>query len=198
MESVCGYQASVLLLYCVDTNRMGDLASHLGQPYAMDPAWMCTTGAVDTVMAAQTAAIAARSLGLDYLFTNGIHRGDPQRVFTTLELPERDCLPLVALLLGYSAKERGPRKGRWCGPGIIHHGRYQRLTRDERNAQVAAYDDPHQNLGLNQVWRDKGCAHYLEFLFTQWCRPFDAGKQPPSAMTTILRRQGFIHAAPVA
>lgn len=193
MKSICGFQAPVLLLYCIDTNRMADLAQHLGCPYGMDPAWMITTGAVDAVMAAQTAAIAARSLGIDSLFTNGIHRGDPERVFAALDLPERNCLPLIAVLLGYAKEDDGKRKGRLCGPGLIHYGRYHRLTADERRAQIAEYDDPKRHLGLCQDWAEKGAAHYLEFVFTQWCKPFDATTQAPTAMTGVLQKHGFIH-----
>jgi nitroreductase len=193
MKSLCGYQASVLLLYCIDTNRMAGLARHLGCRFSTDPALMLTTFAVDTIMAAQTAAIAARSLGIDSLFTNGIHRGDPERAFSALELPERDCLPLIALLLGYARQNHRKRKGRLSGPGIIHYDRYHRPTEAECDILVAEYDDPGRNLGLIQDWHGKDAAHYLEWLFTKWCKPFDAGILPPSAMSTTLRKHGFIH-----
>ena len=194
MKTVCGYQASALLLYCIDTNRMADLARHLGCRFAQDPAWLATTGAVDTVMAAQTAVIAARSLGIDSLFTNGIHRGDPERVFAALDLPERNCLPLIALLLGYPDKPVARRKGRLNGPGIVHHGRYHRLSAAECDAVVAEYDAPQRHLGLVEDWREKGAAHYLEWLFTR--KPFDADTEPLSAMSITLRKHGFIHAIP--
>lgn len=193
MNNVCGYQASVLLLYCIDTNRMTDLAQHLGCRFSVDPAWLATTGAVDTILAAQTAAIAAHSLGIDSLFTNGIHRGDPERVFTALDLPAQNCLPLIALLLGYADKPALARKGRLRGYGIVHHGKYHRLSTTECDAVVTEYDDPARHLGLIEDWREKGSAHYLEWLFTKWARPFDAATEPPSAMSATLHKHGFIH-----
>lgn len=196
MKNVCGYQSSALLLYCIDTNRMTDLACHLGCRFSVDPAWLGTTGAVDTIMAAQTAVLAAQSLGIDSLFTNGIHRGDPERVFKALDLPERNCLPLIALLLGYADKPAAKRKGRLSGPGIVHHGKYHRLSATACDAVVAEYDDPRRHLGLIKDWRKKGSAHYLEWLFTKWARPFDAATEPPSAMSGTLHKHGFIHNVP--
>ena len=131
MKELCGYQASVLLLYCIDTNRMASLAKHLGYNFAMDPSWQLTTGAVDVVLAAQTAAIAARSLEISSLFTNGIHRGDPERVFTLLNLPEKNCLPIVALLLGYEENAPEKPKERLSGTGIIHKEKYQQCSDEE-------------------------------------------------------------------
>lgn len=190
MKDICGYQASVLLLYCVDTNRFSDLAKHLGCAFAMDPAWMATTGAVDAALAAQTACIAARSLGIDSLFTNGIHRGDPERVFKALDLPDRNCMPLIALLLGYATTPAAARKGRLDAMGVVHRDRYRRLSHSDLEALVDKYDDPH--MGLKPDFRATGHTHYLEWLFKSR-KPFDAEKNPPTAVTESLRRHGFLH-----
>ena len=57
------------------------------------------TGSTDTILAAQTACIAAKSLGIDSLFTQrGLHRRDISQVFKTLNLPDKYCFPLVALV----------------------------------------------------------------------------------------------------
>jgi nitroreductase len=117
MRQLCGYAASKLLLFCVDYNRLtahgGVSGSHLhgGRYHPLGH------GSTDTILAAQTAAIAAKSLGIDSLFTNGIHRGDMSRVYKLLDLPEKHCFPLIALILGYPAQEPEYQKGRWRGPG---------------------------------------------------------------------------------
>jgi len=195
MKEVCTYQGSCLLVYCVDFNRVKASAAHLGYTYFPDNLTAFVTASINTTMALQTAAIAARSLGIDYLITNGIHRGDPERVFSALDLPERNCLPLIALLLGYADKPATGRKGRLSEPGIVHHVKYHRLSAAECDAVVAEYDDPARHLGLIEDWREKGSAHYLEWLFTKWARPFDTATEPPSAMSATLNRHGFIHAA---
>jgi nitroreductase len=84
MKEVCTYQGSYMLLYCVDYNRLKASAEALGHPYYPDNIVNFVTASINTALAAQTAAIAARSLGLDYLITNGIHRGDMERVWKLL------------------------------------------------------------------------------------------------------------------
>lgn len=96
MMKLCGYSGSRLLLFCVDYTRLSDVAHHMGHEFDRKDFTGFITGSTDTILAAQTAAIAAKSLGLDSLFTNGIHRGDPNRVYELLDLPLEQCFPLIA------------------------------------------------------------------------------------------------------
>ena len=105
MKKVCGFVGSKALLFCADYNRLIDTAAHLGHGFAADGVVPFVTASTDTILAAQTAAIAARSLGIDSLFTNGIHRGDMSRVYELLDLPEAHCFPLIMLVLGYANRE---------------------------------------------------------------------------------------------
>jgi len=57
-----------------------------------------------------------RTIHGDSLLTNGTHRGDMQPVWDILGLPEQHCFPLIALILGYPAKEPAYMKGRLSGP----------------------------------------------------------------------------------
>ena len=97
MKEVAGYVAPVMLLYCVDLQRNIDLAQHLGCSYSYDPAWAMLTCVSDAAFAAQTAVIAAHSLGINTLLTNGTQRGNPSRIWRLLDLPARNCFPTVAL-----------------------------------------------------------------------------------------------------
>jgi nitroreductase len=187
MYELCGYRASRLLLFCVDFNRIGDLAAHLGCTYDEKELINFVTGTIDTMLAAQTAAIAAKSLGIETFFTNGVHRGDINRVYKILDLPEQDCFPLIALLLGYAAEEPEFQKGRLSGAGVVHHGRYRRLSEDEAAQLVAEHDDPERHLGLVSDWKEKGHEHYLDWFYKDWSSPMDA-----SQFYEILRRAGFI------
>lgn len=147
MKDVSGYQAALMLVYCVDMQRNIDLAAHVGCRYEYDPTWMITTGTVNATLAAQTAVIAARSLGIDSLITNGIHVGDARRVWRLLELPERNCIPVLALLLGYEKPGAPvPCAGRLGARGTIHRGRYHRLSESQLDALVAVHADPNQHL----------------------------------------------------
>ena len=129
MKALCGYEGSRILIFCVDYNRIIDTANHLNHSFQAKGIVPFVTGTTDTILAAQTAAIAARSLGIDLMFTNGIHRGDINRVYNILELPKKYCFPLIALILGYPNQEPTHRMGRLSGPGVIHYGEYQRVTK---------------------------------------------------------------------
>ena len=190
MKALCGYAGSRGLLFCVDFTRLEMQASHLGHPFAAGGIPSLVIGAIDTVLAAQTAAIAAKSLGIDSLFTNGIHRGDIDRVYRLLDLPLEHCFPLIMLILGYASEEPQFQKSRLDGMGIVHYGKYHPLTTGDLEGLIRAYDDPARHLGMSEDWRKKGMAHYLDWFYTVWVGTFPktTGK---SKMLEILERSGF-------
>ena len=193
MNELCGYKGSCLLLYCVDFNRLKDCAGSLGHPYFPDSIVQFVTAGINTALAAQTAAIAARSLGVDSLFTNGIHRGDMERVWKLVDLPKEHCFPLIALVLGYPTEEPAHKVGRLTGAGVIHYGKYQRLSKADLDNLTRQYDDKTLQLGLNENWESEGHKHYLDWLFKSWLRsakPTDRETQ----MFSLLKRSGFVEA----
>ena len=129
MQQVCTYQGSCMLLYCVDRTRIVTSAESLDHTFYPDNMEYFVTDCISTSFAAQTAVIAARSLGLDCLTTNGIHRGDMQRIWDILDLPEKYCYPLIAVVVGYPTQEPDHKMGRLDGAGIIHREKYQQLTK---------------------------------------------------------------------
>lgn len=190
MKQLCGYAGSRALVYCIDYNRLTATAAHLGHSYKPSGVDPLVIGCINTTLAVQNATLAARSLGVDYLITNGLHRGDMERVWKLLELPESLCFPLVAVVLGYPTVEPKYRSGRLTGAGVVHEEKYHRLTKDELAALVRDYDDPERHLALNEDWRKAGHKHYLDWYFTAWLgRNRPAGDE--SQMTRLLRRAGF-------
>jgi len=192
VQKVCTYAAPRMLLYCVDYNRTQATADHLGLPYHADSVVDFVTGAVNTTLAAQTAVIAARALGVDSLLTNGIHRGDMERVWKLLELPETGCFPLIAVVLGYATEPPRERKGRLSGPGVIHDGKYHRLTREELDALVRQHDDPGTHLALNDAWRQEWRKHYFEWFFGTWQARAAKPTTSETQMLRLLKRAGFV------
>ena len=191
MKEVCTYQGSCLLVYCVDFNRVKASAAHLGYTYFPDNLTAFVTASINTTMALQTAAIAARSLGIDYLITNGIHRGDMARVWRLLDLPSDHCFPLIAMVLGYPTAEPAHRKGRLDGLGVVHYEKYHRLTEAELDEIQRQYDDPERHLALEEGWKEKGHKHFFDWWFKDWL----GGSKPTEQETQILRflkRSGFV------
>jgi len=191
MKQVCTYQGSCMLLYCVDFNRLKDSAEHLGYSYFPDNIERFVTASVNAALAVQTAAIAARSLGIDYLITNGIHRGDMERVWELLGLPKTYCFPLIAMVLGYPTAEPAYLKGRLDGPGVIHYENYHRLTKEQIEEQVRQYDDPERHLALEEDWKARGYKHFMDWWFKDWLgasKPTERQTQ----MLRLLKRSGFV------
>jgi nitroreductase len=196
MKAVCGYQGSCVLVYCADYTRLKLSAESLG--YTYDPGTMegFVTASTNTILAAQTAVIAARSLGIDSLLTNGIHRGDMERQWKLLDLPQTHCIPIIALVLGYSTDETAHLKGRLDGPGVIHREKYHALTKAETNEITRKYDDKQLDLGLNDDWAASGHKHYLDWYFKDW---MGVGRKPAAQegqMLRRLKRSGFVESPP--
>ncbi len=191
MKDVCTYQGSCMLLYCVDHTRMNASAEHLGYLYYTDNIGSFVTASINAAIAAQTAAIAAKSLGIDYLLTNGIHRGDMERIWKILDLPRTRCFPLIALVLGYPTKEPDHQKGRLDGAGVIHYEKYHKLTNEELDEITRKYDDDQLHLALNENWKNEGHKHYLDWLFKVWAKsPTPTNNE--TQMFKMLKRSGFV------
>jgi nitroreductase len=163
-----GYVGSKALVFCVDYNRLIGAAAYLGHKFYPQDIIAFITGSVDTILAAQTAAIAAKSLGIDSLFTNCIHRVNLNNVYELLSLPRQSCFPLIELVLGYPDKEPEYKKGRLSGKGIIHYGKYSNLSSEEINELVNEYDDKQRHIGLTDNWENEGLVHYLDWFYTKW------------------------------
>lgn len=191
MHELTGYRGSRLLVFCVDFNRLIDTAAQLGREYSVQGFAPFLTGAVDAALAAQTAVIAATSLGIDSLFTNGIHRGDIERAFSLLKLPKCHCFPLIALVLGYADADPAKLRGRLTGPGVVHYGEYTRATTEELAEIIAQYDDPETGLGLSIPWNEKGFEHYLEWFFDVWSKRFPTS-EGRSQLFDLLANAGFV------
>jgi nitroreductase len=188
-EQFC-YGGSKALLFCVDFNRIILTADYLDHPFSTDGLVGFITGSTDTIMAAQTAALAAKSMGIDSLFTNSIHRCDIAKLKNAFGLPKKYCFPLIALILGYSQTEPGSRKGRLNGTGVLHDGKYHKPGEEELKELVLTYDDPQKHMGMIDNWRDKGYEHYLDWFYKKWCSPVSAEKG--AEVYSILEQAGFI------
>jgi nitroreductase len=185
IKKLTGYRAGCLLLYCADHTRLIDTARRLGYEYYADNMEAFITSSTNTILAAQTAVIAAKSLGIDSLLTNGIHRGDVERIWTILELPQKSCFPLIALILGYPNSEPPYKRGRLKGSGVVHYKRFQRLQENELDEIVRQYDDKTLHLGQIQDWEQRGHKHYLDWFYKEWA---SAGAKPTTSEGQLYRR----------
>lgn len=185
-KAVCGYHGSVTLVYCVDYNRMLDIADYLGETNAMSTPIDFITGSSDTVLAAQTAVIAAKSLGIDSLITNGVHRQDFKELYQQLELPSKYCFPLIGVVLGYSGEEPASPKERMT-KGVVHYGTYQHVQPEDIEEEIKYFDSKDKKYGLTTYtqWESMGYPHYYNWFFQKWIGPQE------DRFTSVLKDVGF-------
>ncbi|MFW9924439.1 MAG: nitroreductase family protein [Candidatus Thorarchaeota archaeon] len=186
------YGANKGLLFCVDYSRLEDMANHIKQPFNMNDIRSFITGSTDTILVAQTAVIAAKSLGVDSLFTNSIHRYPMAEIYAYFNLPSKFCFPLLALCLGY-AKEYPPiKKNRWKGSGLVHYEKHQRLTSEQLDDIISAYENEDNHLALRTKAQlsELGFEHYLDWYFSQWNQL--VSKEALDDIVVKLRESRFI------
>ena len=180
-----------VVVFCVDFTRLARLADAIGVPCRFDHFQPFLTGVIDTALAAQTAVIAAKSLGIDSLITNDAFLKDRDAIYRELHLPERYCFPLVAVSFGYPKVEPPVKKGRLRGKGLIHHGVYEPLTEEEADAMIRRYDDEAEHLGLNPNWLVQGWSHYLTWFFAKWSPALET-RENSADLLDALRAAGFL------
>lgn len=188
MKELFGYQGSRALIFCVDFNRIVLTARRLGHEFDNDDIIGFITGTIDTCLAAQTAVIAARSLGIDSLITNGLHRNELDKVYRMLDLPETSCFPLITIVLGYPRKEPSIKKGRLSREAVVHYGRYHQPDENLLDRLVAEYDDHTRHIGLIDNWEELGFDHYLDWFYTKWCGKPTAEKVPAGKVLEFQQR----------
>ncbi len=179
MKDLFSYQGSRALIFCADFSRIAALARHLGHEFDNDHIMGFITGTMDTMLAAQTAVIAAKSLGIDSMITNGLHRNSLDKVYEALKLPATSCFPLATVVLGYPRQEPPYQKGRLELDAVVHYGEYRAHTQSQLDKIVAQYDDVSKHVGLIPNWQEQGFRHYLDWFYTKW-----TGKPAPRGVAT--------------
>jgi nitroreductase len=187
------YSANRALVFLVDFNRWVDLAKHLNFDIesSIDGLRGFTMSSMDAMLAAQNAALAAKSLGIDSLFTSSLHRGDLDEIYQEFNLPDKFCFPYLSLALGYSDESPEPLKGR-VSKGVIHSDKYSPLTDEELDAQIMEYDDPenHMSFVTPEQVQKAGFKHALGYYFGKWA--ISEPKEKIQAFYQRLEKSGFL------
>lgn len=126
LAELCGNQAHVaqaplFLAWCADLARLDRVCALRGYTQVTEYVENFLVAALDAVIAAQNAALAAESLGLGICYIGAI-RNHPREVIQLLGLP-RLVFPIVGMTVGYPAKPVHIRP-RLALEAILHHERY--------------------------------------------------------------------------
>ena len=136
---LCGSQkhvaeAPIFLVWCADLARLERVCVLRGYTQAADYVKNFLVAAVDAAIAAQTAALAAESLGLGICYIGSI-RNNPQEVIELLVLP-RLTFPITGMTVGWPAV--GPRlRQRLPLKAVLHWEKYDCSGED---AALREYD----------------------------------------------------------
>lgn len=114
-------EAPVHLTFCADFNRFTKWCRLRQADPGYDNFLSFLTGAIDAMIAAQNAAIAAESLGLGICYL-GTATWMASRIIEILELPGL-VVPVTALVVGYP-DETPPLTDRLPVEGIVHYEKY--------------------------------------------------------------------------
>ena len=141
LAALCGDQAHIaqaplFLAWCADLARLDRACALRGYTQVTDYVENFLVAAVDAAIAAQTAALAAESLGLGICYIGGI-RNNPAQVIELLDLP-RLTFPITGMTVGWPAMLRKPPiRPRLPRRAMLHWERFDRAGED---AALAEYD----------------------------------------------------------
>lgn len=190
LAELCGGQkhiteAPVFLTWCADLARLGRVCNLQG--YTQETGYIenFLVAAIDAVIAAQTAALAAEALGLGICYIGSI-RNEPSAVIKMLSLP-RWVFPITGMTVGYPAREPTIRP-RLPIEAILHWQQYNpdqdKALQEYNQAMIASgiYQGRQVSLPGKAGEEDYG---WLEHSARRVSRPVRTG------LLSALKDQGF-------
>lgn len=127
--------AAAFFVWCADLHRSSVACEMAGGDFAAGMTEHFVIATVDCALAAQSAVVAAESLGLGICYIGGI-RNDPAQVTELLELPEQ-VFPLFGLCIGWPDQDPD-LKPRLPLSVTLKEDRYDEIN--DRDG-IAAYDE---------------------------------------------------------
>ena len=150
-------------VFCIDHTRTIAAMELLGHDYTPVSSWYSLFADLYNLYAfAQTSVIAAKSMGIDSLVTNGIFRADIDEAKKILNLPEKHCFPVIAVLFGYSDKPETEITGRISADHVLHFGGYN-IAGENCIKKIIGETDK-----IYPEYIDEKYPHTLDWYFNEW------------------------------
>ena len=166
-------------VFCVDHTRTISVMNLLKHDYKPDSSWYSLFADLYDVYAfAQTSVIAAKSMEIDSLVTNGIFRVNINEAKKLLNLPEKYCFPVIAVLFGYSDKPEHEITGRISADHVLHFGGYNDLGEDSLRKIIDEMDKIYPEFIIEEY------PHTLDWYFGEWLKN---GTGKPDSRDNFLR-----------
>lgn len=168
LQKITGGESSgssgVCLVYAVDHTRIVRCAEALGYRdfYPTNRLYNFLISLYDVHAAAQTAVVAAKSMGIDSLVTNFSHRHHPEEIKKLLHMPEKYCFPVIQVVLGYSERPVEETTGRLSKKHVIHYGTYRPVEEIDTQETIREMD------GVYPGYISEKYPHALDWYFNEW------------------------------
>ncbi len=135
----CGDQAHIVaapvfLAWCADLSKLDRATQLRNLPHSHECVESFLVAAVDAMLAAQTATLAAESLGLGTCYIGGI-RNNPRQIIELLDLPKL-MFPITGMTLGWPSQP-GTQRPRLPSEAVLH---WERYSTEGMDAALAEYD----------------------------------------------------------
>lgn len=189
IKKLFGNNGDRMLLFCVDTSRLKKIADRLNGTFDNKYMMEYFAGTIDTVLAAQTAVIAARSMGIDSVIHHALQIKDMDALYEKLQLPESLCFPVMAIVMGYAKKEPEIKKGRLTGEGVVFRNVYH-MDDEMTDRIIARYDIKEDHMGYISDWESKGYEHYMNWFLEVW-NNHGSLEETTSEYFKMLEKRGF-------
>ncbi|MFO7616451.1 MAG: nitroreductase family protein [Bacteroidales bacterium] len=178
-------QAPVHLTFCADFNRFSKWCAQRGADPGYDNFLSFLTGAIDALLAAQNAALAAEEQGLGICYL-GTVTWMAHRFIDILELP-RLVIPVAAIVLGYPDEDPG-LTDRLPLEGIVHQEKYA----DYPPESIDQFYQPKEALPSTAELLKENGMDSLARIFTEKRYTRKDNRHFSRLFLEVLRNQGFM------
>jgi len=177
-------QAPVILTFCADFNRFNKWCRQRKAEPGYDNFLSLLTAAIDALLAAQNAALAAEShaLGICYLGTT-LYKAD--MIIEILDL-HRGVIPVTTLTVGYPDESPG-LTDRLPLEAIVHYEKYKEYTPEDIDEIYAEKD----NAALTLKLLKENNLETLAQVFTQKRYTKKDNEAISRKLLEVIRKQGF-------
>ncbi|MDD3861045.1 MAG: nitroreductase family protein [Bacteroidales bacterium] len=178
-------QAPVILTFCADFNRFNKWCYLRNAEPGYDNFLSFLTAAVDTVIAAQNACLAAESNGLGVCYL-GTAIYNPDKIIEILDLP-KGVVPITAVTIGYPA-EIPSLTDRLPVDAVVHYEKYKDFSTEDIDriyADKEAREDSKQFIKENNK-------QTLAQVFTDVRYSKVNNEHFSKVLFDVLKKQGFL------
>lgn len=179
-------QAPVHLTFCADFNRFTRWCKQRKADPGYDNYLSFLTAAIDAVIAAQNAALAAEAQGLGICYL-GTVTWMAERIISILQLPEL-VVPVAAIVLGYPDENPG-LTDRLPVEGVVHQEIYQNYT----DSDIDRIYQEKEQLEENRELLKENSKETLAQVFTDNRYTRKDNQFFSTAFLNTLEKQGFMN-----